>query len=573
MALVGGATGCAGAARVAESPAVEVPVADRALRYQVRYEPGALAITLRLTGDASGQTALSVPTSWAGQSRFNESIEGLSATTGGGIPVAISPGDGPGRRILTHAPGEALEVRYRVHEPHREMRPLDRRLWPYLAAEYFTFLGHAALIGPARGEALPVPITLEWEGLPESWSLANSFGAGERRQEITQSLSNLRHAVFTAGDFRLTQVDVRGRPVQVAIRGAWRFTDAAFVGLVQKVLTAERAFWADDDFPFYLVTLQPLGSCCAYGGSGLSNSFAMTVASDQGLGPHMTHLLTHETFHAWNGQRIRREAPEEQHYWFSEGFTNYYARLLSLRAGLLDLRGYAADLDEALYRYTTSPNKNAPLASSREAFWKDEAGHRLPYDRGDLLAVEWNARIRARSAGRASLDDFMRDFLSSARDRGTLVSAESVDALLRPYLPEGVADEIERVNVRGESLEPRPDALGPCFSLERRKRDSFSLGFARSTLDTHVVTGLEPGGPADRAGLREGQRIVAFHFAWNDPAELVKARVRDSRGEHDVTFYPRGPAIDVPFYRLDEKRYIQDPAACLAWFGVDKPND
>jgi predicted metalloprotease with PDZ domain len=348
----------------------------------------------------------------------------------------------------------------------------------------------------------------------------------------------------------------------VVLRGTWGFNDDELVDLVRKVVDAERAFFGDDDFDRFLVTLIPTGTeCCSYGGTGLTDSFATFIASNLPVERRMKHLLAHELFHTWNGRRIQRQEPEELVYWFSEGLTDYYANLLSLRAGIVTFPEYVAEYDQTLRTYYLSTARNVPNETVRHSFWEDHAIERIPYQRGDILAHEWSLRIK-RATPSASFDDVMRDLFHAAMTDGTVVSATKIDELVRRYLPSGISDDIAHYIDRGDTIVPSADALGPCVKLEQTKIGPFDLGFDEAKSSGSLV-GVEPGGPAARAGAKEGMSLR--HSRWsNDPTRKVELTVVDGKRERTISYLPQGKPVTVPQYRLDEVAYAKDPAACEA---------
>ena len=56
--------------------------------------------------------------------------------------------------------------------------------------------------------------------------------------------------------------------------------------------------------------------------------------------------FAHEHFHTWVGGKIRNDKQEELNYWWSEGFTDYYSRVLALRSGGLSIEKF---IDEQKY--------------------------------------------------------------------------------------------------------------------------------------------------------------------------------------------------------------------------------
>ncbi|MGL1562936.1 hypothetical protein ACSTHQ_00210, partial [Vibrio parahaemolyticus] len=81
-------------------------------------------------------------------------------------------------------------------------------------------------------------------------------------------------------------------------------------------------------------------------------------------------------FHTWNPWRLGRMAgapAERADYWFSEGFTDFYARRLLLRSGVFSLEEFAADWNDALRAYANNPARLEPNRRVVERFWSDGA--------------------------------------------------------------------------------------------------------------------------------------------------------------------------------------------------------
>ncbi|HKG92503.1 MAG TPA: hypothetical protein VKA84_11445, partial [Gemmatimonadaceae bacterium] len=345
--------------------------AARALAYTLRPVPrGAglvLAVELEFTGGAGGETTLTLPTTWGGRERLYEGIRELRALS---PRTSLRDGGRPWLKRVTHPPGAPVRVAYEVVQTWRrgESEGGDReRLYrPILSRDYVHFFGSGVFVRASEQSGVQVPVTLRWRDVPDDWVLANSWAAlarGERVQHFRASPSELDYSVFVAGDFRLHRIRTEGGPITVALRGAWKFTDDELLDVLGRIVRAEREFWDERDFPYYLVTLIPTGERGGgnLGGTGLTNSCALYAYDDVRLGIEMKRTIAHELFHAWNPARLTaRSDGYERHRWFGEGVTDYYARALLLRAGLLTPAEYVADVNERLHGYYTSPVRTAP---------------------------------------------------------------------------------------------------------------------------------------------------------------------------------------------------------------------
>jgi predicted metalloprotease with PDZ domain len=106
-----------------------------------------------------------------------------------------------------------------------------------------------------------------------------------------------------------------------------------------------------------------------YGGTGLTTSFSLAMGEGTPLDGSIDTLLAHEHFHSWCGQTIEPDPPEQDAYWFTEGFTTFYTSRLLYRAGMLNLADYAASLDRDLVAYTASSARELPNANIGAGFW------------------------------------------------------------------------------------------------------------------------------------------------------------------------------------------------------------
>ena len=545
-----------------ESPELQPSDLDFVIRRESRAQGYALVIDAGFTADASGRTELDLPSSWGGQKDLWKDLSGLSAASPG---ASIEPGPTPDHPTLVSPPGARVSVRYEFPE-QPEMPTFDhaRSYRPLVQKDWFHFIGYGLFVTPHRDADLRQSIHLAWRGFPKEEHLANSFGTDQLDQHFEETSQNLRHSVYVGGDFRITRTLVRGKPIDLAMRGTWKFTDREFADLVSGIVDTERAFFADDDFDRFLVTLIPTGGeCCSYGGTGLTDSFATFVATNLPIDKRMKHLLAHELFHTWNGRRIKRQDPEELVYWFSEGFTDYYAGVMLLRAGLTTFPEYVEAYNQVVRSYSLSPARNARNQVELDSFWTDTAVERLPYERGNLLAHEWNARIH--DAGHdASIDDVMRDLFHDALANGAVVSASEVDRLATRYLDKGIAADVARYVDDGETIPVSAKALGPCVKVVDTTIGRFDLGFDEEKTDAaHHVVGVVKGSAAEKAGLRDGMTLRHSRYS-SDATKPAVLTVLDHEKERTITYLPQGPKQHVPQYRLDEAAFARDPARCIA---------
>lgn len=504
----------------------------------------ALAVEIRLNGDASGVTRIALPSEWAGARELWRYVRDLEISGARAVRE-----DGPAVREIQAAPGAPLRVRYRVVSAYdRDPTASDGQPFaPIIRPGWFHVFGEALFAAPKGRERAPARFT--WSGAPPGFGFASDLEhlAGARPGVV----DDVRESVAVGGP-GLTVHGDEGGEVRVASLGEYTFSRAAFADLVRTIIGAERAFWGDGSAPF-LVVLAPLrkveGSM-SLGGSGRTDAFTVLMAEDAPA-PRLRHLLAHEHFHTWNSDQLGGQqdgAGEFAGKWFSEGFTEFYTRRLLLRAGLFSLEDFVESWNGALLEYAVSPVRDAPNARVMQDYWSVPEVGRLPYARGALLAVLWEERLRRATAGARDLDDVLLAMRARVRAAERKLAPDAAGLFPQVYRELGgpdLAEDLARLVDRGETISLPEDAFGACARVASRRRRSFDRGWdaAATGKAGNVVTGLRAGSPAHRAGLREGMTILRREAGEPGDSTVPYAlRVRDGGRERVIRFKPEGDA-------------------------------
>jgi len=277
-------------------------------------------------------------------------------------------------------------------------------------------------------------------------------------------------------------------------------------------------------------------------------------------------LASHEYFHAWNVKRLRPAELGPFDYenenitrslWIAEGFTDYYADLQVLRAGLQTRDEYLEDMSSTIELLQTTPGRLVQSAemASFDAWIKyyrpDENSNNTSvsyYTKGTVIAFLLDARIRKATNGAKSLDDVMR--LAYEKFSGP-----------RGYTPEQFRAVIEQVagrNLQGfwesavESTSELDytealDALGLRFRpaaqqpAERASRPWLGVT-TRNDNGRLVIAQVQRGSPADVAGLNVDDEILA----------IDEFRVRADRLENRLEQYKSGDKVSVLVARREQ---------------------
>jgi len=167
-------------------------------------------------------------------------------------------------------------------------------------------------------------------------------------------------------------------------------------------------------------------------GDGMEHRNSTILTSASSIRSNRSGLLDtvgHEFFHAWNIERIRPQSLElfdltdanmSGELWLAEGFNNYYGPLILLRAGLIQVGDFMAEMGAVINAVRTSPGRSLRSAEemSRLAPFVDAATSidRTSVDNTFLSYYTWGSAIglgldltlRDRTDGKVTLDHFMQ---------------------------------------------------------------------------------------------------------------------------------------------------------------------
>jgi predicted metalloprotease with PDZ domain len=521
------------------------------LKIAVEPAGSAYRVSVTFAGDADGSTNILLPNEWGGQQELFRAIRNLSVSKG----TTLADSDKPFVKTLTHQPGQKITVTYEISQDFQGPLTNAVRYRPVTDAIYIHWIGNAVWVLPEWDEQTDNDISIEWKGFAKSWTVANSFGTSRRKQKFQAKLSELLSAIFVAGDFRITTTKAKANDVNIAIRGKWQFTDVELTEMIRKVIDTERDFFGDHTQKYYLVTLVQTDEgpkALSFGGTGLTDSFAL-FATPNATVSRLRGLLAHEYAHNWIPGRLgRMPEPEQDLYWFSEGFTDFYTYKLLRSGSLITAAEYAEAYNERIREYYLLPVRNEPNDRIVKDFWTDRNVQRLPYLRGFLFATNLDADIRNASEGTASLDNAIKELFAVSK---TPLSFESLTAIFSKYLGRDITSSVNLYLKDGATIVPQPYALGPDFTQRITEMPVFELGFDFDKFaKDRVVAELDPNSSAYAAGLRNGQkRIGGVSLAFGDTTKEVELKVKDDEGEKTIKFLPIARTrLEIPQYQLKQ---------------------
>jgi predicted metalloprotease with PDZ domain len=262
---------------------------------------------------------------------------------------------------------------------------------------------------------------------PEGWRVTTALDALSETRFRAADFDELVDSPLEIGTHQLVRWSVDGVEHQYAVWGRGNADAGRLARDTTRIVLAEREIFGSLPYPAYTFILHLTSG----GGGGLEHRNCTSLLADRWSFRGVPYenflgLAAHELFHAWNGKRIRPAALGPFDYtrenytrdlWVVEGITTYYTDLLLRRAGIITPQRYLEKLGEMISRFLTLPGRAVqPLADSSFDTWikfyRPDANTPNAtisyYQKGALVALLLDLRIRAATENARSLDDLMR---------------------------------------------------------------------------------------------------------------------------------------------------------------------
>lgn len=298
----------------------------------------------------------------------------------------------------------------------------------WTAPDFAFFNGTNLFLYPVgRGFAWPATVVLH---LPADWRVATGMVAVTPGTTYAAStFHDLVDMPFFVGHFALDSIETAGHWVRFAL-----YPDSAgttvrlrrYLDWFAKLVPVEGAVFKEVPWNTYTALLF---ADTVVNGGGLEHQSSqldeMTLSElDVSWLPW---LFSHELFHSWNVKRLRPadlwpyrydDAQPTGWLWVSEGITDYYADLATLRAGIDDSTAFLTNTARKFMQVASAPPV-APADASMSA-WIDplDGTAGIYYAQGSLAGFALDIMIRDGSNNRHSLDDVMHELYRDAYKHG-----------------------------------------------------------------------------------------------------------------------------------------------------------
>ncbi|MFB6262775.1 MAG: hypothetical protein ABEL76_03970 [Bradymonadaceae bacterium] len=333
---------------------------------------------------------------------------------------------GEGRRLDLRSDGlKWVELHYRVRRP----TPRAPRTNAVLEIPSILVVPSRELVDTIRD----IPVELH---APSDWRVVTTWRRRSQRRStvearrtvhgfVTDNLRDLRDAFVAAGP-RLT-VRQRGSGsdrVRVAFESGLDAPVARLTRFTEGVVDHYRTVFGDLGPVSAVVAAGPEGRRDLPRGSGRGGGFLLRLPPGAVLDRSTRLLVAHEALHVWNGHYLVPDPRSELEVrWFEEGVTHYLAVKALRRLGTFDGAGVRRMLARTAHRYLQNPVAGGGTADRRDR-------RRLPYDRGLLLGVAFDAALAQTSSRSLTVESWLRAMLDQPEAHRHRYDADDLERAL-----------------------------------------------------------------------------------------------------------------------------------------------
>jgi predicted metalloprotease with PDZ domain len=393
------------------------------------------------------------------------------------------------------------------------------------------FFTPAALLMFPKGEiSSPSTVKVDPYG---TWKIATGLPAvaGQPNTFRAANFDVLFDSPFEVSNFKEINFTVQGKPHKFVFTGEGNYDMQRIADDTTKIINECYKIFGDLPYDNYVFIVN------LRGGGGLEHLNSTALQWNRfGFKPDGRYngflsLVAHEFIHLWNVKRIRPDALgpfdyENENYtkllWVAEGATSYYEGILLRRAGLMSDQMFLDSKASQILDLQTRPGRfetsleDASLDAWIKYYRQDEnsINNQISYyDKGDIVNMLLDVRIRTMSNGAKSLDDVMRylyeEFAKKNKnftpDDYQKASEIAAGGSLEDFFDKYVrgTDEIDYDGIlNGIGLKLNDDETG--------EKQAYLGANLAETGGQLTVRSIPAGTPAYEYGLNTGDQIVAI---------------------------------------------------------------
>lgn len=393
--------------------------------------------------------------------------------------------------------------------------------------------------------------------LPDGWKVGTGLD-GDGPIYRARDYDTFIDCPTELGRFERYPFQADGATYELVIHAKGPVDGDRLVGMCRKIVTEQNRIFGEPPFKRYVFIYHFKDTV---GGRGLEhlNSTDITMPYNAiRLDPLLAASVTsHEYFHLWNVKRIRpfelgpfdySKIVRSKALWFCEGVTSYYGDRSLARAGIWREQQYLDHLASEIETLQNNPDRKVTsVEKASEIVWDRKDWPRVDYyNKGELLGLLIDLKIRTASRGEKTFDDVLRHL---HRKYVTGPAAEGKGAIGVGFPQNGILEALKAVTGEDWSdfhrryiggVEELPfvevmEAAGLAPSLQLIDLPDLGADL-RGTSVLYVVAG----GEAEKAGLRQGDRVVGINGSEVNRSTIREVLGRTKPGEEAKLTILRG---------------------------------
>lgn len=481
-----------------------------------------------------------------------------------------------------HSNGQACKIAYQVYAFDLSVRTA------YLDNQRGFFNGSSTFLAVEELNHLPCTLQINQPKELSNWRVATGLPRA-KNTEVYQfgdyCADNYQHLIdcpVELGNFDVIEFTVANVPHYLVFAGR-HFGDRERLKTdITKLCQHHIDIFGEAPFSEYWFITNLLGN--DFGGLEHKNSTVLVASRFDLPNPNKPQelsdnyktflsLCSHEYFHAWNVCRIKPEEfvpydlSTEVHttqLWAYEGITSYYDDFSLFRAGIIDFNDYLQLLAKTMTRVYRGQGelKQSVNESSFDTWTKfyqqgpDAVNNIVSYyTKGSLIALWLDLTIRAKSNGKYSLDNLMRQLWQAHGKTGIGTKEADFLNIANSLCNADISAEFRQIlNSRARvDLTALLADVGVSFTqCGYEKSNSFKgannadykpyIGaFYKAGAQGLTVTVIEQNSPAEQAGLSVNDVIIALDNMKMTEKAITKL----------LQHIPQNSAIDCHYFRDD----------------------
>lgn len=413
----------------------------------------------------------------------------------------------------------------------------------------FAFFNGTNVFPYPEGRDLAFPSTVQVK-TEAGWRVATGMTPvrGSPRTWTAGSYHDLVDMPFFVGAFDLDSTRIAERWVRLATYPEGRLAGDARRDLwddIGRMFPPMIAIFGDQPYETYTNLLvfdesSEGGSALEHGNSHLGIYTPFIIGN-----PALPSITAHEIFHLWNVKRLRPAEMMPYRYdraqpttllWVSEGITDYYADVASVRGGVVDSLGFLDLVLGKMQEVEAAPPVALEDASLSTWIHPSDGTGYLYYPKGSLVGLLLDILIRDASDNTGSMDTVLRElYQRSAGGTRGFTAAEWWAAVGRAARGRSFASFQSRYVDGREPLPYRETFALAGIRVQVDSTREPRIGVYTEQDSTGVrVTAVDSGSAAGEAGVRAGDFLLSIGEVPVTEGFGDRFRARHARSEGQV---------------------------------------